>query len=246
MSRHNLSMIPLVLSISLLAWPLSPVRARPINLGAVIRQETMDPAPAPTDPGMESPTDTGGDDGLAVDPKWHPNKALLKGLPVSTKLGPYPLRLPSGLKTKKVSFSNDDFTGVEQFWASSFTSRIMPNTVVGGLVLRLRPDVDTETVGPEQLDALDAMGDTMFIRQRGVVKSDKQEGDVGGVTVTRQYFKFTEPKTGHKFHGFNYIATVDKLVVLVVMIVGEPASTKQLPIMEAGALQFLQEFAKRQ
>lgn len=249
MSRPKLSFIPFALALPLLAWSLSPAPARPIDLGAVIRQDTMDPAPtpdqtAPADPGMESPTDNGGDDGLAVDQKWHANTSALKNLHTKAKIGPYTIRLPSGMKLQKKPMSYEKTTGTTYMWSGTNASPC-PGLLIVVAIYKARPGYYVNDVGTEETDLLDAIESRTVDNQQDAVKADRQEGDVHGLTTLRDYFRLT---TNHhlKVHGFNYAVTLNRQILIMTAAAKEPNHAKQLALAEASILDFIRDVSNKQ
>lgn len=180
----------------------------------------------------------------ATDPRWTPNLSLLKGMH-SFKVGEYPLPLPSGMTMKKQQYHDEHLVGSTYEWLGSKHSPYPGVMIIAG-ILRCRPGYFIEEVGTEQMDVIDMMEARMVDVEQDVTKADKQEGEVNGLTVTRNYFKFTFTKSGVKAHGFLYDTVTNNEVIMVGALAPEPINAKDLPIAEAISLRFLQTVAKHQ
>jgi hypothetical protein len=237
----------------------SPAPAHSRLPGAAIFQDGGAPNPG-TDPGTGAPagdspgtgapagdspgSDNSGDGAdTAADPHWHPNTALLRGLTHAAKVGPYSLSVPGGMPVKKIPYQDQHLIGAMYEWMGTKRSPY-PGLVILAGVVRCRPGYTLETIGTEQMDLLDAI-EAQFDSQEDVTKSDKQEGDVSGMTATRNYYKFTSTKSGIREHGFNYVANTDNVIVVVGGMAPEPFNAKELAFAEALSLRFLQTVAKR-
>lgn len=170
--------------------------------------------------------------------EWTPSLSLLIKLASETQFESYALRLPLG-------FTQVDKTGqpagsatLKQFIYAGQKRSDKTFPVVTVLTLS-NLSVTTSAGEQAQLDkALDNVEQTTTERKPNLVISSREYGEVNGLPLVREYFKFSQIDEGRTtfIHGFYYACIAGTSALLFSRFDAEPYNKISLPIAEAAAL----------
>lgn len=161
---------------------------------------------------------------------WKPDAKLLSQLQPETQFGAFSMRLPAGYTVEKHDMG--DPTTQVSGWLAQGPQRadgLFP--VIFVLVGVAAPGFRTGSAD----GLLD--GNAMINEKPGLVKSGFEDGEVNGVQMVQQYFKYPiRPGSSRLFHGFHYATTDGQTDAIVAGMDVEPDNTTTLPLAEAAAL----------
>lgn len=162
--------------------------------------------------------------------EWKPDPKLLALLQPETQFGPFSMRLPVGYTVEQHDMS-DATTRVTGYLATG------PKRAEGSFpVIFVLVGVATPGFRTGSADHL-LEGNQVINEKPGLVKSGAEDGEVNGLVMVRQYFKYpAKPGSDRLFHGFHYATTDGTTDAIVAAMDIEPGNADTLPLAEAAAL----------
>ena len=170
--------------------------------------------------------------------EWNPNAALLNKLATESQFDAYALRLPLGFTQVDKTVQPVGSATLKQLAYAGQKRSDKTFPIVTVLILSNLP-VTTSAGERAQLDkALDNVEQTTTEGKPNLVISPREYGEVNGLPLVREYFKFSQIDEGHTtfIHGFYYACIMGTSALLFSSLDAEPYNKTSLPVAEAAAL----------
>lgn len=162
--------------------------------------------------------------------QWKPDADLLAQLQPEKTFGAFRLRLPVDYTVEEQDMSTPK-ARITGYLAKGPTRADGSFPVLMVIVGAAGPGFTTGSA--EHL----LNGNDVINGQPGLVKSDMQDGEAGGLQLVRQYFKYLlRPGSSRLLHGFQYATTDGQTDAVVAALDPEPYNADSLPLAEAAAL----------
>jgi hypothetical protein len=164
-------------------------------------------------------------------PAWRPDAKLLSQLQPERQFAGFSMRVPLGFTVEEHDHDPLAAGQITQFLVKGPTRADGTFLAIFVTVGVAAPGFDTGST-----DTLLA-GNSVINSKEGLTKSEPQDGQTDGLSMTRQYFKYRfDPGSSHWIHGFHYATTDGHTDAMVAAIDAEPYNATSLPLAEAAAL----------